>query len=379
MARSLRRGRRRSLRRWRAEGVVVHDDRPALWPLAQEYTGPDGDAGPAGASSRACAWRTTAPDGSAPTSARTRAQGGSAEADARDAREPVPDLLAVLRPRGRCLERARADARSGRPVGRDDRRRRHGQPAVAGRGPGGDRGRAGGARRRRAPDRRRSPPLRDGARVCRGGRRRGRPPLRADVPRRAPGPGADRLPDPPPGQGLTPGSAREACRRAAAEFRDRAARANCGPSRPTPAMRSRSATSTPTSASRSCSRSRTRRSPTPRCANHAEPYRRLDTAVLEALILKGALGDERRRHRPPRTASATRATSTRRSSSCRAPSTTPRSSWLRRRSSTFRRSPRPARACRPSPRTSFPRCPTGLRVQSADVDQHRRPAIRSEQ
>jgi uncharacterized protein (DUF1015 family) len=27
---------------WRAEGVVVQDDRPALWPLAQEYTGPDG-------------------------------------------------------------------------------------------------------------------------------------------------------------------------------------------------------------------------------------------------------------------------------------------------------------------------------------------------
>jgi uncharacterized protein (DUF1015 family) len=27
---------------WRADGVVVQDDRPALWPLAQEYTGPDG-------------------------------------------------------------------------------------------------------------------------------------------------------------------------------------------------------------------------------------------------------------------------------------------------------------------------------------------------
>ena len=27
---------------WRAEGVVVQDDRPALWPLSQEYTGPDG-------------------------------------------------------------------------------------------------------------------------------------------------------------------------------------------------------------------------------------------------------------------------------------------------------------------------------------------------
>jgi uncharacterized protein (DUF1015 family) len=27
---------------WRADGVVVQDERPALWPLAQEYTGPDG-------------------------------------------------------------------------------------------------------------------------------------------------------------------------------------------------------------------------------------------------------------------------------------------------------------------------------------------------
>lgn len=28
---------------WRGEGVIVADDRPALWPLAQEYTGPDGE------------------------------------------------------------------------------------------------------------------------------------------------------------------------------------------------------------------------------------------------------------------------------------------------------------------------------------------------
>src|SRR5829696_2376384 len=30
------------LRRWRAEGVVVRDDEPALWALEQDYTGPDG-------------------------------------------------------------------------------------------------------------------------------------------------------------------------------------------------------------------------------------------------------------------------------------------------------------------------------------------------
>ena len=30
------------LQQWRQEGVVVHDDQPALWPLSQAYTGPDG-------------------------------------------------------------------------------------------------------------------------------------------------------------------------------------------------------------------------------------------------------------------------------------------------------------------------------------------------
>jgi len=32
----------RQLAEWRRDGVVVADDQPALWPLAQEYTGPDG-------------------------------------------------------------------------------------------------------------------------------------------------------------------------------------------------------------------------------------------------------------------------------------------------------------------------------------------------
>src|SRR5262245_44027893 len=30
------------LRRWSDEGIVVRDDEPALWALAQDYTGPDG-------------------------------------------------------------------------------------------------------------------------------------------------------------------------------------------------------------------------------------------------------------------------------------------------------------------------------------------------
>src|SRR5579884_2569813 len=30
------------LARWQSEAVVVQDEQPALWPLAQDYTGPDG-------------------------------------------------------------------------------------------------------------------------------------------------------------------------------------------------------------------------------------------------------------------------------------------------------------------------------------------------
>ena len=32
----------RLLAQWRADGVVVADDAPALWPIEQDYTGPDG-------------------------------------------------------------------------------------------------------------------------------------------------------------------------------------------------------------------------------------------------------------------------------------------------------------------------------------------------
>ena len=57
-----------------SDGVLVRDEQPALWALEQDYTGPDGRAARATASSRACASRTTAPAASARTSARTRAR-----------------------------------------------------------------------------------------------------------------------------------------------------------------------------------------------------------------------------------------------------------------------------------------------------------------
>jgi len=64
----------RVLNEWREHAVVVQDDQPAMWALEQDYTGPDGERRTRRGSSRACAWRTMAPAGSAPTSATTRAR-----------------------------------------------------------------------------------------------------------------------------------------------------------------------------------------------------------------------------------------------------------------------------------------------------------------
>ncbi len=94
-------------------------------------------------------------------------------------------------------------------VGRGDRRGRHGAPALARRRPRRGRRRHRRAGGRRAADRRRPPPLRDGARVRAGGRRE----PRADVPRRAPGPGLDRVPHAPPARRARPGQARGAAGR----------------------------------------------------------------------------------------------------------------------------------------------------------------------
>ena len=61
----------RLLSAWRAEGVVVRDDQPALWPLEQDTRDPTGDRARGRGSSRACASRITDRAGSAPTSAPT--------------------------------------------------------------------------------------------------------------------------------------------------------------------------------------------------------------------------------------------------------------------------------------------------------------------
>ena len=58
---------------WRAEGIVVQDERPALWALAQDYTGPDGQPERGAVALPACGWRSTARTGSVRTSGPTRA------------------------------------------------------------------------------------------------------------------------------------------------------------------------------------------------------------------------------------------------------------------------------------------------------------------
>ena len=68
-----------------------------------------------------------------------RPEGGPPAAHPRDAGEPVPDLLAVLRPGAARLAGARAGDADRRAVRRGHRGRRHAQPPVAHRRPGRDR------------------------------------------------------------------------------------------------------------------------------------------------------------------------------------------------------------------------------------------------
>ena len=102
-------------RRWCSERE------PALWVLDQDYTAPDGAQRTRGAaSSRACAWRTTAPGRIRP---HERTHPGPKEdrlrADARHAGQPLPHLQPVPRPRRRRAAGARArHAQASRSRGR---------------------------------------------------------------------------------------------------------------------------------------------------------------------------------------------------------------------------------------------------------------------
>ena len=75
---------------WQADKVVVTDEQPALWTLEQDYTGPDGRRAPAAASSRACASRLR-PRAHSPARAHApRAQRGSFASHPSHEGQPLP-------------------------------------------------------------------------------------------------------------------------------------------------------------------------------------------------------------------------------------------------------------------------------------------------
>ena len=225
-----------------------------------------------------------------------RPEGGPAAADARDAREPLADLLALRRRRpGRRSRRTSTGAPFGELT--DDDGTRHRLWRVA--DPDAIAAVAGGARARRAADRRRPPPLRDRARVRGGDRRRGRAPLRADVPRRAPGPGAHGLPHPPPADRprrraratrcATRSSATGTSRRSRDDELEPAA------GRPRPDRLPRRPPRAPAAAHAQGPGDRRRRA----ARQAAPPTAGSTPPCIEALLLAGRARDERGRHLAP--------------------------------------------------------------------------------
>ena len=285
---------------WQREGVLVRDAEPALWAHTQDYTGPDGVARTRRGFFCRVRIEPYGPGPRAPARAHPpRSQGGPPAAHACHPGEHLPDLLALLRPRPGRLGGARARHRAG-AVGRGHRRRRHrhriwrvSDPAAIAAvqratahaelliADGHHRyetmqayaeelddaakarstpGRASTATSSCAWSRSRTPGLTifPTHRLVERPRRARRAALaggaRARLPDRGGPPRADRPRRPASGP-LQLGYYR--------------------PPRRTPAAADAEAT---------------RRSPTPRCRGARSAYRELDTGVLEALVLKGALG-----------------------------------------------------------------------------------------
>ena len=270
---------------------LVRDREPALWALEQDYTGPDGRR----RTRHGFFARVRVEDYGAGPDPPARAhapgpEGGPAAADARDrartSRRSSPSTTTATR-----LDGARAEHVDGAPLGDGHRRAtapRHRLWRVG--DPRRDRRRHEALAPRRAADRRRPPPLRDRARLRRGDRRRGREPhvLMCLVSLRDPGLTIF------PTHRLADRARRRPARGAAGG--DRARLGHRGGDR----RGARAAARRPGRADRLPRRelqraapahaARTRRSPTRALPDRSEPYRRLDTAVLEALLLKGALG-----------------------------------------------------------------------------------------
>ena len=130
----------RLLEAWREEGVIVRDEQPALWPLVQDYIGPDGQA------RRRTGFlaRVRVEDyGPGRIRPHERTHPGPKEDRLRLTRATKANLSPIFSlfadPDG-AVTGALAQALTERALGRGHRRRRHGQPPLADRGPGDDRG-----------------------------------------------------------------------------------------------------------------------------------------------------------------------------------------------------------------------------------------------
>ena len=284
---------------WQLQGALVRDRQPAIWAHTQDYTGPDGVR----RRRRGFFCRVRVEEyGPGRVRPHERTHPGPREDRLRLMRATRADTSPIFSlysdPERARLERSGA-GNGGDPMGRGHRRRRHLAPPLARRDPDAIAAVQTCDPRRRAADRRRPPPLRDRARLRRGDRRRGRAPLPADVPRRTRGPRADRVPHPPPAQRTRRRAARAPARGPAPRLRDHRGPASSSSRRHPARDRCSSATSTPRS-----SRPLRLTLKDQAIADAALPdisaaYRQLDTGVLEALLLKGALGPHRRGHLPP--------------------------------------------------------------------------------
>ena len=154
------RGRRGRSPSGASDGVLVRGREPALWWLAQDYIGPDGVApAPRGPRLRAARRALRGRGGPAARADARRAEGGASAPAARDAHAARADLPALR-------AAPRRAARAGSPTSTS----RSTACAAALWRVGGDR--AAELADAPAADRRRPPPLRDGARLPRGGRPR---------------------------------------------------------------------------------------------------------------------------------------------------------------------------------------------------------------
>jgi hypothetical protein len=103
---------------WQADGAVVQDSEPAIWPLEQDYSGPDGRSRTRRGFLARVRVEEYGPGPHPPARAHpSRPQGGPPAPDASDAGQPLADLLALLRPAAAAWARARVSHAARAAVG----------------------------------------------------------------------------------------------------------------------------------------------------------------------------------------------------------------------------------------------------------------------